>query len=125
MTGATLVSGYQDTGLPRRSLLVRTLILAGGAVATVPLVALIGGLLKAPGKTLFHTLWRPEPAKFPNGIPVVYTDGRRVSPNDLQAGGIATVFPGVPGGVKDASSPTLLIRLRPGQGKDVKSRKGQ
>jgi ubiquinol-cytochrome c reductase iron-sulfur subunit len=54
---------------------------------------------------------------------VVYADGRRVSPGDLQAGGIATVFPGVPGGVKAADSPTLLIRLRPGQ--TVKSRKGQ
>jgi len=125
MTGATLVAGYQDTGLPRRSLLVRTLVLAGGAVATVPLVALIGGLLKAPGKTLFHTLWSPQPAKYPNGIPVVYADGRRVSPNDLQAGGLATVFPGVPDGVRDASSPTLLIRLRPGQGKDVTARSGQ
>lgn len=125
MTGATLVSGVNDTGLPRRSLLVRTLGLAGGAVATVPLIALIGGLLKKPGKTLYHTLFHPQPEKFPNGIPIVYSDGRRVSPNDIQAGGIATVFPGVPGGVKSASSPTLLIRLRPGQGKLVKARKGQ
>lgn len=125
MTGATLVSGIDDTGLPRRSLLVRTLGLAGGAVATVPLIALIGGLLKKPGKTLDHTLFSPQPATFPNGIPIVYSDGRRVSPNDIQAGGIATVFPGVPGGVKSASSPTLLIRLRPGEGKLVKARKGQ
>ena len=124
MTGATLLSGVNDTGLPRRSLLVRTLGLAGGAVATVPLVALVGGLLKKPGKILFHTLYRPD-SKYPNGIPIVYSDGRRVSPNDIEAGGIATVFPGVPGGVKDASSPTLLIRLRPGQGKLVKARKGQ
>jgi ubiquinol-cytochrome c reductase iron-sulfur subunit len=124
MTGATLMSGVNDTGLPRRSLLVRTLGLAGGAVATVPLVALVGGLLKKPGKILFHTLYRPD-AKYPHGIPIVYSDGRRVSPNDLEAGAIATVFPGVPGGVKDASSPTLIIRLRPGQGSKIKARKGQ
>jgi ubiquinol-cytochrome c reductase iron-sulfur subunit len=125
MTGATLLSGINDTGLPRRSLLVRTLGLAGGAVATVPLVALVGGLLKAPRKALFHTLYRPQPDRYPNGIPIVYSDGRRVSPNDIEPGGIVTVFPGVPGGVKSASSPTLIIRLRPGQGVDVKSRRGQ
>ena len=124
MTGTTLVSGINDTGLPRRSLLVRTVGLAGGAVVTVPLIALIGGMLKKPGKTLDHTLFRPNP-DFPNGVPLVFSDGRRVSPNDMEAGGIATVFPGVPGGVKSASSPTLLIRLRPGEGKQVKARKGQ
>ena len=125
MTGATLMSGINDTGLPRRSLLVRSLFLAGGALATVPLVALIGGMLKAPRKSLFHTLFRPEPEKYPNGIPIVYSDGRRVSPNDMQPGGIVTVFPGVPGGVQSASSPTLIIRLRPGQGAEVHARKGQ
>ena len=124
MTAATLMSGINDTGLPRRSLIVRALGLAGGAVATVPLVILVGGLLKKPGKTLDHTLFKPDP-NFPNGIPIVYSDGRRVSPNDVQAGGLVTVFPGVPGGVKSASSPTLIIRLRPGQGKLVKARKGQ
>jgi ubiquinol-cytochrome c reductase iron-sulfur subunit len=124
MTGATLVSGIGDTGLPRRSMIVRSLGLAGGAVATVPLVVLVGGMIKKPGDKLDRTLFRPDP-NFPNGIPIVYSDGRRVSPNDLQPGGIATVFPGVPGGVKSASSPTLLIRLRPGQGKLVKARKGQ
>ncbi|HEY7050203.1 MAG TPA: ubiquinol-cytochrome c reductase iron-sulfur subunit [Jatrophihabitantaceae bacterium] len=125
MTGATLMSGINDTGLPRRGLLVRTLFLAGGALATVPLVALIGGLLKAPRKTLFHTLFHPQPEKYPNGIPIVYSDGRRVSPNDIQPGGIVTVFPGVPGGITSASSPTLIIRLRPGQGAEVHARKGQ
>jgi ubiquinol-cytochrome c reductase iron-sulfur subunit len=127
MTGATLVSGISDTGLPRRSMIVRSLGLAGGAVATVPLVILVGGMIKKPGKTLDHTLFQPNP-DFPDGIPIVYSDGRRVSPNDLEPGGIATVFPGVPGGVKgprSASSPTLLIRLRPGQGKLLKARKGQ
>jgi ubiquinol-cytochrome c reductase iron-sulfur subunit len=125
MTAATLLSGINDTGLPRRSMLVRSLGLAAGAVATVPLIVLIGGLIKKPGKTLDHTLFHPEPLRFPNGIPIVYSDGRRVSPNDIEPGGIVTVFPGVPGGIRSASSPTLIIRLRPGQGKLVKARKGQ
>jgi ubiquinol-cytochrome c reductase iron-sulfur subunit len=132
MTQATLSVGLQDTGLPRRSLILRSLGLAGGALATVPLVALVGGMLKKPGKQLDHTLFRPNPTLFPpNGhVPLVYADWRRVSPDDLLPGAIATVFPGVrqagedgKDGVHSASSPTLLIRLRPGQ--TVQARKGQ
>jgi ubiquinol-cytochrome c reductase iron-sulfur subunit len=135
LTEATLLQGLDDTGLPRRSMILRTLGLAGGAMATVPLVALVGGMIKKPGDTLFHTLFAPRPEdpafKETKGrIPLVYSDFRRVSPDDLVPGGLATVFPGVReenefgyNGVTDASSPTLIIRLRPGQ--KVKSRKGQ
>jgi ubiquinol-cytochrome c reductase iron-sulfur subunit len=133
LTEATLVVGLEDTGLPRRGLILRTLLLAGGAVATVPLVALVGAMIKKPGDTLFHTLFRPNKKLFPetNGlVPLVYDNWARVSPNDLEPGGVATVFPGVreqtaqgTDGVTDASSPTLIIRLRPGQ--KVKARKGQ
>jgi ubiquinol-cytochrome c reductase iron-sulfur subunit len=133
LTEATLIVGLEDTGLPRRGMILRSLALAGGAFATVPLVALVGGMLKKPGDQLLHTLFRPNPEMFPasNGlVPIVYSDWRRVSPDDLEPGGIATVFPGVRAktaygtdGVTDAASPTLIIRLRPGQ--KVKSRKGQ
>jgi ubiquinol-cytochrome c reductase iron-sulfur subunit len=130
---ATLSVGLADTGLPRRSLLLRTLVLAGGAIATVPLVALVGAMIKKPGDQLDHTLYTPNPSLFPqsNGmVPIVYSDWRQVSPDDIEPGGLATVFPGVrqendqgKDGVTDAASPTLLIRLKPGQ--TVKSRKGQ
>ena len=132
MTQATLTAGLADTGLPRRSLILRSLGLAGGAIATVPLIALVGAMIKKPGKQLDHTMYTPNPTLFPpNGhVPIVYSDWRRVSPDDLLPGAIATVFPGVrqPGedgkdGVTSASSPTLLIRLRPGQ--KIKARKGQ
>jgi ubiquinol-cytochrome c reductase iron-sulfur subunit len=132
LTEATLLVGLEDTGLPRRSLILRSLLLAGGAIATVPLVALVGAMIKKPGDQLFHTMFRNDKALFPpNGhVPIVYSDWRRVSPNDLEPGGVATVFPGVReenengvNGVTNASSPTLLIRLRPGQ--KVKARKGQ
>ncbi|MDQ6936366.1 MAG: Rieske (2Fe-2S) protein [Actinomycetota bacterium] len=116
MTVATLKSGLADTGLARRSLLKSSLGLAGGALGIVPLVALVGALIKKPGRKLDTTL-------FSKGTPIVYSDGRRVSPGDLQAGGIATVFPGVAGGVKAADSPTLLIRLRPDQ--TIKPRRNQ
>jgi ubiquinol-cytochrome c reductase iron-sulfur subunit len=130
---ATLLVGLEDTGLPRRSLILRTLGLAGGAMATVPLVALVGAMIKKPGTQLLHTLFTPNKKMFPATgglVPIVYSDFRRVSPDDLEPGGIATVFPGVreensdgENGVTSASSPTLLIRLRPGQ--KVKARKGQ
>jgi ubiquinol-cytochrome c reductase iron-sulfur subunit len=120
MTTATLMTGFNDLGVARRSMLKSTIGLAGGALAAVPLVALVGAMIKKPNKgpnqSLFHTMWT-------KGVPMVYADGRRISPDDLLPGGIETVFPGVPGGVKAGDSPTLLIRLRPGQ--VVKSRKGQ
>ena len=99
----------------------------------MPLVALVGGMIKKPGDQLLHTLFRPNKKMFPptgGMVPIVYSDFRRVSPDDIEPGGIATVFPGVreedangSNGVTAASSPTLLIRLRPGQ--KVKARKGQ
>jgi len=130
LTEASLLVGLDDTGLPRRSLILRSLGLAGGALATVPLVALVGGMIKKPGDKLMHTFFdRKWAKKGSGGVPIVYSDWRRVSPDDIEPGGVATVFPGVRAevdgkdGVTDASSPTLLIRLRPGQ--KVKPRKGQ
>jgi quinol---cytochrome c reductase iron-sulfur subunit len=129
----TLVTGLADTGLPRRGLILKSLGLAGGALLTVPLVALIGGMIKKPGDQLFHTFYRPNKKLFPktNGrVPLVYDTWRQVSPADLAPGSIATVFPGVReedengfNGLTSASSPTIVIRLRPGQ--TVKARKGQ
>jgi len=135
LTEAALIQGLEDTGLPRRSLILRSLGLAGGALATVPLIALVGGMIKKPGDALFKTLYKPRPddpayAATKGRIPIVYSDFRLVSPDDLAPGGLVTVFPGVReetedgyNGVTDASSPTLIIRLRPGQ--KVKARKGQ
>jgi ubiquinol-cytochrome c reductase iron-sulfur subunit len=132
MTEATLMVGLEDTGIRRRSLLLMSVLGAGGALATVPLVYLVGSLLNRPGDKLFHTMFRPNKRLFPesNGmVPIVYEDWRQVSPDDLLPGGLATVFPGVRetedgyDGVHNASSPTLLIRLRPGQ--TVRPRKGQ
>jgi ubiquinol-cytochrome c reductase iron-sulfur subunit len=132
MTEATLMVGLEDTGVRRRSVLLLSVLGAGGALATVPLVYLVGSLLKRPGTKLFHTMFRRDPKLFPASsgmVPIVYSDWRQVSPDDLLPGGLATVFPGVRqeedgyDGVHNASSPTLLIRLRPGQ--VVHPRKGQ
>ena len=115
LAGATLVSGFHDTGLGRRGMLLGSLAGAMGLIAVLPLVSLVGGLLKKP-RGLNSTLYA-------KGVALVYSDGRRVSPDDLQPGGIATVFPGVEGGIRAGDSPALLIRLRPDE--QVKSRDGQ
>lgn len=130
LTEATLVVGLEDTGIARRSSIKLALLAIGGALATAPLVLLVGGMLKKPGTKLLHTLydpkWAPEGEEY---VPLVYDDWRRVGPGDMLPGAVATVFPGVrqevagKTGVTDAKSPTLLIRLRPGQKMDGK--KGQ
>jgi ubiquinol-cytochrome c reductase iron-sulfur subunit len=113
---ATLLQGIEDLGIKRRSMIKMTLGLAGGALAAVPLVSLVGGMIKKPGNAMFTTLWRKN-------MPMVYVDGRRISPDDMVPGSIETVFPGVVGGTTASDSPVLLIRLQPGQ--KVKARKGQ
>lgn len=115
---ATLADGFAVTGLARRSLLQKTLglsALALGALAIVP----FGGLIKKPKGELFRTGWA-------DGVRLMTSDRRLVRPGDLQAGGIATVFPAVENGLSTqvvADSVVLLIRLRPGQ--TVRARPGQ
>jgi ubiquinol-cytochrome c reductase iron-sulfur subunit len=125
LMSATLVTGFNDTGASRRSLLKGTLALGGGALGLVPLVALVGAMIKKPnkgvGQSLFHTWYGIQLAQYPNGVPIIKSDGTRIGPDDLDAGGIATVFP--VNHVREGDSPTLLIRLRPGQ--TIKPRKNQ
>jgi ubiquinol-cytochrome c reductase iron-sulfur subunit len=115
---AILTDGITMTGLARRSLLQRTLglsVLALGALAVIPL----GGLIKKPGDELFHTGWA-------DGVRLMTGDRRLIRPGDIEAGGIATVFPATPQGLTTqvvADSVVLLIRLRPGQ--TVRARPGQ
>jgi ubiquinol-cytochrome c reductase iron-sulfur subunit len=115
---AVLTDGIAMTGLARRSLLQRTLglsVLALGALAIVPL----GGLIKKPRDALLRTGWS-------DGVRLMTGDRRLIRPGDLEAGGIATVFPATPDGLTTqvvADSVALLIRLRPGQ--TVRARAGQ
>jgi ubiquinol-cytochrome c reductase iron-sulfur subunit len=114
-TAATLVDGLQDTGLPRRSLIRRSLGLAAGGLGILALVPL-GGLIKKPRKELFTTPWK-------DGVRLVDVNGRPMRPSDMLPGSLQTVFPGVPGGTTAPDAATMLIRLRPGQA--VHARPGQ
>lgn len=109
-TAAVIADGWAMTGIARRSLLQRTLglsVLALGALAVVPL----GALIKKPRGELFRTGWA-------DGVRLMTADRRLIRPGDIEAGGIATVFPAVENGLTNqvvADSVALLIRLRPGQ----------
>lgn len=133
LTEATLVSGLEDTGLPRRKMLLRTLGFAGGAALTIPLIAFIGGLIRKPGDAFLRTLYAPNKKLFPKTdgrVPIVNQQWAPVGPWMMEPGSIMTVFPGVRednefgfNGLTDAASPTILIRLQPGD--VVHARPGQ
>ena len=108
-TGATLMGGLDASGLPRRKMLARTLGLLGLAFGAM-LVAPLGGFLKNPnkGNPLGTTPWA-------DGVRLLRDDGTPIRPGDQQAGSLATVFPGVPGGNRAPDGAVMLIRLRPEQ----------
>jgi ubiquinol-cytochrome c reductase iron-sulfur subunit len=108
-TGATLVSGLHNSGLPRRKMLTGTLGLLGLAFGAM-LIAPLGGFLKNPnkGNPLGTTPWG-------DGVRLVRGDGTPIRPGDQQAGSLATVFPAVEGGDRAADAALMLIRLRPEQ----------
>ena len=84
-TAAVISDGLGMTGIARRSLLQKALGLSGlalGALAIIPL----GGLIKKPKGELFRTGWA-------DGVRLMTVDRRLIRPGDLEAGGIATVFP--------------------------------
>ena len=106
LTGATITHLAAETGIKRRPLL-KGAVAFGLAPVGLMAVAPLGALIKDPGNELYTT-------GFTGGVRLVRLDGSPVRPDDLAAGGIETVFPGIPGGTTNehADSPTLLIHLR-------------
>jgi ubiquinol-cytochrome c reductase iron-sulfur subunit len=117
--GSTLVRGYHNSGLARRKLITRSLLLMGGGVGLM-LIMPIGGLIKNPNKSneLGTTSWG-------EGVRLVRNDGTPIRPGDQDAGSLETVFPAVPGGNRQADAATMLIRLRPEQVAELQPRPGQ
>jgi ubiquinol-cytochrome c reductase iron-sulfur subunit len=68
-----------------------------------------------PGESLFRTAWR-------RGSRVIDENDRPVRPEDLDVGGVLTVFPA--GNSGSADSQTLLIKLAPGEYKARSGREG-
>jgi len=85
----------------RRKLLGGLFLLGSTAMGLVLMFPLIRSLGPKPGETLFVTNWK-------KGSKLVTIDGREVSADDLEVGGVLTVFPkGFTG-----SSPDQVILLR-------------
>jgi ubiquinol-cytochrome c reductase iron-sulfur subunit len=95
--------GAED--MERRRLLIRLLT---GAFVTLgaALVFPVRSLGERPGGSLFHTPWR-------RGSRVVDEHDRPVRPEDLDVGGVLTVFPA--GSTDAADAQTLLIKLAKGE----------
>jgi ubiquinol-cytochrome c reductase iron-sulfur subunit len=89
-------------GITRRSLLVRLVFGAGGALAAALAIPTLS-LGPRPGASLFRTEWRA-------GVRVVDEDGEPIRPIDLPLEGVRTVFP--ERAVGSADSQTQLIRVK-------------
>ena len=118
-TGGTLTSWGHRSGLARRKLITRSLLLMGGGVLTMLIVPL-GGLIKNPnkGNPLGQTSFR-------DGVRLARDDGSYIRPGDQEPGSLETVFPAVEGGRLQADAATMLIRLRPDQLENLEPRAGQ
>ena len=118
-TGGTFTTWGHRSGLARRKLITRSLLLMGGGVGLM-LIMPLGGLIKNPnkGNPLGQTSWR-------DGVRLVRDDGSPIRPGDQEPGSLETVFPAVEGGNRQADAATMLIRLRPEQLEDLQPPPGQ
>jgi ubiquinol-cytochrome c reductase iron-sulfur subunit len=113
-----VMTGFDETALPRRSLLKRSLGLSLGLLALPPIV-ILRDLGPLPEKKLRTTLWEKN-------SPLLNAEtGKPVKLGDLAVGSFTTV---VPKPVDDmtpeeyAKTPVLLIRLEPGLNKPFPGR---
>ncbi len=104
----TFRAGVEGSGIARRPLLRRSLLLASGLIA-LPLIAPLRSFGPKPtAAALNHTRWTP-------GARMVLADGTTLlKVGDIETNGIATVFPeGHTDADAAADSATLLINLGP------------
>jgi ubiquinol-cytochrome c reductase iron-sulfur subunit len=108
-TAKALKQGLEQTGLPRRPLLITTLLLGAGSLALLPVPFLFSlGPSKGKERILGTTAWKP-------GMRLIRENGTFVRLGDLQIGGIESVFPDVEHGLLLSDTPALLIRMPPDQ----------
>ncbi|SIS20836.1 cytochrome bc1 complex Rieske iron-sulfur subunit [Williamsia sterculiae] len=152
-TAALLSNALNTSTLPRRKMILGSAGFGVGIFAITGVVALLGGIVKNPwakGKDapLWHTGWSPiyNDPKNPNETVFLRRDTGNpdqvalVRPEDLDAGGMETVFPWrasdglgeteesrekLREGLKLVRNPVMLIRLRPEDSARAIQRKGQ
>lgn len=144
----TIVAQLADAGdrstIARRSLIKRSAALGGGALGLGVVALPIASFVKSPWKepnpadTLWHTPWMPQ---HPGDVVYLrrYTgvsdQVELIRADDLDAGGMETVFPFHESDREDpeklaaifnrSDAPVMLIRLRPEEAARVTKRKGQ
>jgi ubiquinol-cytochrome c reductase iron-sulfur subunit len=115
--GEVFAQGVDEMGITRFPMMRRTLLLAAGLLP-IPAVVMLRDLGPMPHDTLQHTRW------YKDARLVDVVSRQPIKASDLDIGGLLTVMPeGVT--VHDeeaATSPTMLIRLRPGQNHPAKGR---
>ena len=112
---AQVLDTVDKSGLKRRGVLKGALALAGGALGLVAAIPILGALIKNPWEERADSpLWVTPWAPLADGTKVRLTqlDGTPVRPEDLEAGSMSTVFPGVPGGAKASDAAVMLFRVR-------------
>ena len=86
----------------RPATLPRRLLLAAAGILGLSFAVPVSSLGPAPGDALRRTAWT-------RGTRLVSTDGRPLKPEDVVAGGIATVWP--EGAIRAEDSSVVLVRL--------------
>ncbi|NMO03362.1 ubiquinol-cytochrome c reductase iron-sulfur subunit [Gordonia sp. TBRC 11910] len=152
-TAALLGNSLETSTLPRRKMILGSAAFGLGAFALTGLVAALGGIIKNPWALrdkapLWHTGWSPiyNPPELPNETVFLRRDTGNpyqvalVRPEDLDAGGMETVFPWRVSdgkgeteesrekllfGLRYVSNPVMLIRLRPEDAARAVKRKNQ
>lgn len=136
-TAALLADSATRSGLGRRSLIKRAAGMGAGVFGIGTGVIALGGLVRDPWKggdnaALWTTDWSS-----PDGERVYlryeHHEITLARPEDIAAGGIATVFPykyswteeEAHKALRGSDNPVMLIRLRPEQAAQVVKRKGQ
>ncbi len=152
-TAALLDNSLQTSTLPRRKMIIGSAVFGLGAFAFTGLVAALGGIVKNPWAKgdkapLWHSGWSPiyNSPENPNETVFLRRDTGNplqvalVRPEDLDAGGMETVFPWrvsdghgeteesrhkLIEGLRLVRNPVMLIRLRPEDAARAIKRKGQ
>lgn len=102
----TFTRGALESGVGRRPLLVGSLLASVGPLLLAPIV-LLRDSGPLPGNTLRHTEW------FKGSKLIDLSSGNAVRVGDLAVGSLVTVMPEGVTVEEAATSPTILIRLRP------------
>lgn len=111
----TFQRGAVESGIGRRPILLGGLFAGLGPLLLAPLV-LLRDMGPLPHKTLRHTAW------FKGSKLIDLSTGNPVKLGDLAVGSLMTVMPEGANVQEDATSPAVLIRLRPEEYRPKKGR---